>query len=177
MGSAASSSNSLASGGGSNTNITSIPWRTKINSIKNSFLGTPRFHRRKMSSGSGTGESDTEDSTILDSGDLVKKSWFGSLTSGIGADREDVQCIPVEGKSLNAIKAELIRAFLTIHELNHTVIGERSFKVEYRRGHSVGSNVFSRGIKLHVDIIPTEQPSANDAPFFFVQFTLDAGDL
>lgn len=78
MGSAASSSNSIASGG-SNTNITSIPWRTKINSIKNSFLGTPRFHRRKLSSGSGTGDSDTEDSTILDGGDLVKKSWFGKF--------------------------------------------------------------------------------------------------
>lgn len=106
---------------------------------------------------------------------MVKKSWFGSLASGISSDREEVQCIPVEGKSLNAIKAELIRAFLTIHELNHTVIGERSFKVEYRRGHSVGSNVFSRGIKLHVDIIPTEQVSSTDAPFFFVQFTLNAG--
>jgi BR serine/threonine kinase len=112
MGSAASSSNSIASGG-SNTNITSIPWRSKINSLKNSFLGTPRFHRRKLSSGSG--DSDSEDVSIIDStSDLVKKSWFGSLTSGIGADRDDVQCIPVEGKSLNAIKAELIRAFLTV---------------------------------------------------------------
>ncbi|KAI6187771.1 Protein kinase domain-containing protein [Aphelenchoides besseyi] len=179
MGSAASSSSSIASGG-SNTNITSIPWRSKLNTIKNSFLGTPRFHRRKLSSGSGGGESDTEDSNILDTSDLVKKSWFGSLTSGIGTEREDVQCIPVEGKSLGVIKAELIRAFLTIkpiiHELSHSVVGQNSFKVEYRRGHSVGGGVFSRGVKLHVDIIPTEQ-SESENPFFFVQFTLNAGPV
>lgn len=65
----ASSSNSLASGGGSATNITSIPWRSKLNTIKNSFLGTPRFHRRKMSSGSGSGscaESDSEDVSFVE---------------------------------------------------------------------------------------------------------------
>lgn len=48
---------------------------------------------------------------------LVKKSWFGSLTSGMGADRDDVQCVPVEDKSLNEIKAELIRSFLTVIHL------------------------------------------------------------
>jgi hypothetical protein len=48
--------------------------------------------------------------------------------------------------------------------------------VEYRRGHGVGgSNVFSRGIKLHVDIIPTDQSESPDSPFFFVQFTLNTG--
>uniref|UniRef100_A0A8C6KD23 BR serine/threonine kinase 2 n=1 Tax=Nothobranchius furzeri TaxID=105023 RepID=A0A8C6KD23_NOTFU len=28
--------------------IGGMPWRTRLNSIKNSFLGSPRFHRRKM---------------------------------------------------------------------------------------------------------------------------------
>ncbi|CAB1339678.1 unnamed protein product, partial [Coregonus sp. 'balchen'] len=32
--------------------IGGLPWRTRLNSIKNSFLGSPRFHRRKMQ---GTG--------------------------------------------------------------------------------------------------------------------------
>lgn len=32
--------------------IGGMPWRTRLNSIKNSFLGSPRFHRRKMQ---GTG--------------------------------------------------------------------------------------------------------------------------
>ena len=85
-----------------------------------------------MSAESSGGESDSEDASILiDTSEyvggrtsreksgklvfsLVKKSWFGSLTSGIGQEREDVQCVPVEGKTLNSIKAELIRAFLTV---------------------------------------------------------------
>ena len=45
---------------------------------------------------------------------LVKKSWFGSLTNSNSVEREDVHLVPVQGRSLNAIKAELIRAFLTV---------------------------------------------------------------
>ena len=26
----------------------SVHWRSRLNSIKNNFLGSPRFHRRKM---------------------------------------------------------------------------------------------------------------------------------
>uniref|UniRef100_A0A915EEP6 non-specific serine/threonine protein kinase n=1 Tax=Ditylenchus dipsaci TaxID=166011 RepID=A0A915EEP6_9BILA len=187
--SAASSSNSLASGGSSTsminsmmttTNNSTAPWRSKLSStIKNSFLGTPRFHRRKFSAGStssaGTGESDSEESMMLDTNDLVKKSWFGSLTSGMSADRDDVQCVPVEDKSLNEIKAELIRAFLTIHELSHSVIGQNSFKVEYKRGPAMGGGVFSRGIKMQVDIVTTDRSGNPDKPFFVVQFTLHTG--
>lgn len=65
MNSTASSTNSLIAGN-SQTSIgsTSGPWRSKLNNIKNSFLGTPRFHRRKMSN--GTVESDSEDSQMID---------------------------------------------------------------------------------------------------------------
>lgn len=46
---------------------TSRPWR-RLSNIKNSLLGTPRFHRRKLSSGSsGTGESDSEENQMLES--------------------------------------------------------------------------------------------------------------
>jgi hypothetical protein len=45
-------------------------WRSKLTNIKNSFLGTPRFHRRKMSSG-GSGESDSEESQMLDTSEFV----------------------------------------------------------------------------------------------------------
>jgi len=53
--SAASSSNSLASGGSvsnmsqSGSQNQQTAWRSKLGAIKNSFLGTPRFHRRKFS--------------------------------------------------------------------------------------------------------------------------------
>ncbi|KAJ7422764.1 serine/threonine-protein kinase BRSK2 isoform X1 [Willisornis vidua] len=32
----------------SSPSIGGMPWRTRLNSIKNSFLGSPRFHRRKL---------------------------------------------------------------------------------------------------------------------------------
>uniref|UniRef100_A0A158R3W9 non-specific serine/threonine protein kinase n=1 Tax=Syphacia muris TaxID=451379 RepID=A0A158R3W9_9BILA len=166
----------------------STPWRSKLSNIKNSFLGTPRFHRRKMSTRGN--ESDSEDTQSLDTSDLVKKSWFGSLTSNISSERDDTHCVPAHGRSLNAIKAELIRAFLTviyrfdnyfftIHELSHSVIGQNSFRIEYKRGPTVGGNVFSRGVKMQVDIIesPHAGRSADGEPVYVVQFTLIAGPV
>ncbi|ULT84790.1 hypothetical protein L3Y34_013462 [Caenorhabditis briggsae] len=178
MNSANSSSNSLIAGN-SQTSIgsTSGPWRSKLNNIKNSFLGTPRFHRRKMSN--GTAESDSEDSQMIDTTDLVKKSWFGSLASSMSVERDDTHCVPVQGKTLNSIKAELIRAFLQIHELSHSVVGQNCFRVEYKRGPTVGGSVFSRGIKMNVDIIPSPQQVvlAGETPTYVVQFTLLAGPV
>ncbi|VDD95913.1 unnamed protein product [Enterobius vermicularis] len=136
-----------------------------------------RFHRRKMSTRGN--ESDSEDAQTLDTSDLVKKSWFGSLTSNISTDRDDTHCIPVHGRSLNVIKAELIRAFLTIHELSHSVVSQNSFKIEYKRGPTVGGNVFSRGVKMQVDIIesPHVGRSVDGEPVYVVQFTLIAGPV
>lgn len=45
---------------------------------------------------------------------LMKKSWFGSLASSVSVERNDVQIIPAHGRTVNAVKAELIRAFLTV---------------------------------------------------------------
>uniref|UniRef100_A0A158PNJ3 non-specific serine/threonine protein kinase n=1 Tax=Anisakis simplex TaxID=6269 RepID=A0A158PNJ3_ANISI len=198
MGSTTSSTNSLVAGnvnilGGTGTagGGSSGPWRSKLSNIKNSFLGTPRFHRRKMSNTSGCAESDSEDSQMLDTSEsalvvipfcsafLVKKSWFGSLTSSMSVERDDSHCVPVQGKSLNGIKAELIRAFLTIHELSHSVVGQNSFRVEYKRGPTVGGSVFSRGVKMQVDIVvsPHAAISAGEAPMYVVQFTLLAGPV
>ncbi|KAL3982674.1 Protein kinase domain family protein [Acanthocheilonema viteae] len=174
MGSTNTSTNSLSS-----TISTSRPWR-RLSNIKNSLLGTPRFHRRKLSSGSsGTGESDSEENQMLESSDLVKKSWFGSLASSVSVERNDVQIIPAHGKTVNAIKAELIRAFLTIHELSHSVVGQNSFRVEYKRGPTVGGSVFSRGVKMQVDIVQAAHRTASDeeTPMYVVQFTLLAGPV
>uniref|UniRef100_A0A8R1XVH5 non-specific serine/threonine protein kinase n=1 Tax=Onchocerca volvulus TaxID=6282 RepID=A0A8R1XVH5_ONCVO len=174
MGSANTSTNNSSS-----TISTSRPWR-RLSNIKNSLLGTPRFHRRKMSSGSsGTGESDSEENQMLEPSDLVKKSWFGSLASSVSIERNDVQIIPAHGTTVNAIKAELIRAFLTIHELNHSVVGQNSFRVEYKRGPTVGGSVFSRGVKMQVDIVQAAQRTASNEenPMYVVQFALLAGPI
>ncbi|XGW34429.1 hypothetical protein V3C99_018369, partial [Haemonchus contortus] len=109
---------------------------------------------------------------------LVKKSWFGSLTSSTSVERDDTYCVPVEGRTLNAIKAELIRSFLTIHELSHCVVGQNCFRVEYKRGPTVGGGVFSRGVKMNVDIVTSSQKLIamnGEPPSYVVQFVLLAG--
>uniref|UniRef100_A0A1I8EVA9 non-specific serine/threonine protein kinase n=1 Tax=Wuchereria bancrofti TaxID=6293 RepID=A0A1I8EVA9_WUCBA len=174
VGSTNASTNSLSS-----TISTSRPWR-RLSNIKNSLLGTPRFHRRKLSSGSsGTGESDSEENQMLESSDLVKKSWFGSLASSVSVERNDVQIIPAHGKTVNTIKAELIRAFLTIHELSHSVVGQNSFRVEYKRGPTAGGGVFSRGVKMQVDIVQAAHRTASndETAMYVVQFALLAGPV
>ncbi|VDL69556.1 unnamed protein product [Nippostrongylus brasiliensis] len=179
LGSTTSSTNSLITGSSQTSlNTSSGPWKSKLTNIKNSFLGTPRFHRRKMSNGTSDGESD--DCQMIDTSDLVKKSWFGSLTSSISVERDDTHCVPVQGRTLNAIKAELIRSFLTIHELSHCVVGQNCFRVEYKRGPTVGGGVFSRGVKMNVDIVLSPQQVigiAGEAPTYVVQFVLLAGPV
>lgn len=71
----------------------------------------------------------------------------------MSVERDDTHCVPVQGKTLNSIKAELIRAFLQIHELSHSVVGQNCFRVEYKRGPTVGGSVFSRGIKMNVSFL------------------------
>lgn len=179
LGSTTSSTNSLITGSSQTSlNTSSGPWKSKLTNIKNSFLGTPRFHRRKMSNGTSDGEGD--ECQMIDTTDLVKKSWFGSLTSSISVERDDTHCVPVQGRTLNAIKAELIRSFLTIHELSHCVVGQNCFRVEYKRGPTVGGGVFSRGVKMNVDIVMSPQQvigTAGEAPTYVVQFVLLAGPV
>ncbi|KAI1297228.1 Serine/threonine-protein kinase BRSK2 [Halotydeus destructor] len=51
-------------------------WKTRLSTLKSSFLGTPRFHRRKMQVPSACEEA----AYIPDaSPDLTKRSWFGAL--------------------------------------------------------------------------------------------------
>ncbi|KJH48379.1 hypothetical protein DICVIV_05494 [Dictyocaulus viviparus] len=97
----------------------------------------------------------------------------------MSVERDDTHCVPVQGKTLNAIKAELIRAFLTIHELSHCVVGRNCFRVEYKRGPTVGGGVFSRGVKMNVEIIPSQQMVVmnNEPSTYVVQFVLLSGPV
>lgn len=57
------------------------------------------------------------------------------------------------------------------------MVGQNSFKVEYKRGPTVGGSVFSRGVKMQVDIVTTERSGSAEHPFYVVQFTLLAGPV
>ncbi|KAI3377015.1 hypothetical protein L3Q82_000044 [Scortum barcoo] len=87
--------------------IGGMPWRTRLNSIKNSFLGSPRFHRRKMQVPT---QEDMSSLTPDSSPELAKKSWFGNF---INLEKEEQIFIVIRDKPLSSIKADIVHAFLS----------------------------------------------------------------
>ncbi|XP_021345181.1 serine/threonine-protein kinase BRSK2-like isoform X2 [Mizuhopecten yessoensis] len=164
--------------------IQSTAWKSRLHTIKNSFLGSPRFHRRKLQGIAYTNgiilEMDylavpTEESTLSmtpdSSPEMTKKSWFGAL---MGADREEHHFIMAQDKQLSQVKADLIHAFLSTADLSHNVVSTTTFRAEYRRTGS--SSMFSRNIRFQVDITPaTHGGGPSDCNMFCLTFTLISG--
>ncbi|XP_068446697.1 serine/threonine-protein kinase BRSK2-like [Clinocottus analis] len=148
--------------------IGGMPWRTRLNSIKNSFLGSPRFHRRKMQVPT---QEDMSSLTPDSSPELAKKSWFGNF---INLEKEEQIFIVIRDKPLNSIKADIVHAFLSIPSLSHSVISQTSFRAEYKS--SAGPTVFQKPVKFQVDITYTESSGATkDHGIYSVTFTLLSG--
>uniref|UniRef100_A0A8C2ZMM0 BR serine/threonine kinase 2 n=1 Tax=Cyclopterus lumpus TaxID=8103 RepID=A0A8C2ZMM0_CYCLU len=148
--------------------IGGMPWRTRLNSIKNSFLGSPRFHRRKMQVPT---QEDMSSLTPDSSPELAKKSWFGNF---INLEKEEQIFIVIRDKPLNSIKADIVHAFLSVPSLSHSVISQTSFRAEYKS--TAGPTVFQKPVKFQVDITYTESTSATkDNGIYSVTFTLLSG--
>ncbi|KFM57649.1 Serine/threonine-protein kinase BRSK2, partial [Stegodyphus mimosarum] len=157
-------------------------WKSRLNTIKSSFLGSPRFHRRKMQTPSASDEvSLTPDS----SPELTKRSWFGSLMTN---ERDETHVILVKDRPLSSVKADLIHAFLSISDLCHSVISPMSFRVEYKR--AGGPTMFQRNVRFHVDIAlvsagthdgplsAVDRRSSTDKPAVYcISFTLISGPI
>uniref|UniRef100_A0A8P4KLP9 BR serine/threonine kinase 2b n=1 Tax=Dicentrarchus labrax TaxID=13489 RepID=A0A8P4KLP9_DICLA len=149
--------------------IGGMPWRTRLNSIKNSFLGSPRFHRRKMQVPT---QEDMSSLTPDSSPELAKKSWFGNF---INLEKEEQIFIVIRDKPLSSIKADIVHAFLSIPSLSHSVISQTSFRAEYKS--TAGPTVFQKPVKFQVDITYTESTSATkDNGIYSVTFTLLSGN-
>uniref|UniRef100_A0A4W4GSJ9 Protein kinase domain-containing protein n=1 Tax=Electrophorus electricus TaxID=8005 RepID=A0A4W4GSJ9_ELEEL len=146
--------------------IGGMPWRTRLNSIKNSFLGSPRFHRRKLQGNSRVTKELTETLNIL-----AKKSWFGNF---INLEKEEQIFVVIQDKPLSSIKADIVQAFLSIPSLSHSVVSQTSFRAEYKS--TAGPAVFQKPVKFQVDITYTESTSATkDNGIYSVTFTLLSG--
>ncbi|TNM90568.1 serine/threonine-protein kinase BRSK2-like isoform X6 [Takifugu flavidus] len=146
----------------------SVPWRARLNSFKNSFLGSPRFHRRKMQVPT---QEDMSSLTPDSSPELAKKSWFGNF---INLEKEEQIFIVIRDKPLSSIKADIVHAFLSIPSLSHSVISQTSFRAEYKS--SAGPAVFQKPVKFQVDITYTESGGATkDNGIYSVTFTLLSG--
>ncbi|XP_068622148.1 serine/threonine-protein kinase BRSK2 [Battus philenor] len=158
-------------GGGGAAGGAAAPWRARLATIKNSFLGSPRFHRRKMQT-----SSEEVHLTPESSPELTKRSWFGSLL--LAADKEETFTALVKGKPLATVKADLIHAFLSIAELSHSVLSPMSFRVEYKRGSNAPA-MFQRHVRFQVDISTiTKAPGENGKEYLYaITFTLLSGNI
>ncbi|XP_014677568.1 PREDICTED: serine/threonine-protein kinase BRSK2-like [Priapulus caudatus] len=137
-------------------------WKTRLTStLKNSLLGSPRFHRRKMQAPTPSEEAQLN---------LTPESSPDELSVNL--------CLWVT----SSLQADLVHAFLSTPDLTHSVTSPMSFRVEYRRG---SSSVFQRNVRFQVDIsrpdpavaaaTTTAAPPADHS--FTVNFTLIQGDL
>ncbi|XP_056454752.1 serine/threonine-protein kinase BRSK2 [Gadus chalcogrammus] len=148
--------------------IGGMPWRTRLNSIKNSFLGSPRFHRRKLQVPT---QEEMSSLTPESSPELAKKSWFGNF---ISLEKEEQIFIVIKDKPLSSIKADIVHAFLSIPSLSHSVISQTSFRAEYKS--AAGPAVFQKPVKFQVDISYTESTGATkENGIYSVSFTLLSG--
>uniref|UniRef100_A0A8C6P1K0 BR serine/threonine kinase 2 n=1 Tax=Nothobranchius furzeri TaxID=105023 RepID=A0A8C6P1K0_NOTFU len=146
--------------------IGGMPWRTRLNSIKNSFLGSPRFHRRKL-------QVDDKQTFLflVFFHRLAKKSWFGNF---INLEKEEQIFIVIRDKPLSSIKADIVQAFLSIPSLSHSVISQTSFRAEYKS--TAGPTVFQKPVRFQVDITYTESTAATkENGIYSVTFTLLSG--
>ncbi|XP_071038946.1 serine/threonine-protein kinase BRSK2 isoform X2 [Parasteatoda tepidariorum] len=142
-------------------------WKSRLSTIKNSFLGSPRFHRRKL-------QADEVGLTPESSPELTKRSWFGSLMT---TERDETYVILVKDRPLNTVKGDLIHAFLSISDLSHSVLTPITFRVEYRR--PGGTSMFQRNVRFHAEISPATGPQdltqRNPQSVYCVIFTLISG--
>ncbi|OCT70946.1 hypothetical protein XELAEV_18037860mg [Xenopus laevis] len=152
----------------SSPGVGGVAWKTRLNSIKNSFLGSPRFHRRKLQVPT---PEEMSSLTPESSPELAKKSWFGNF---INLDKEEQIFVVIKDKPLSSIKADIVHAFLSIPSLSHSVISQTSFRAEYKS--SGGPSVFQKPIKFQVDISYSEGAEAQkENGIYSVTFTLISG--
>ncbi|XP_049315117.1 serine/threonine-protein kinase BRSK2 isoform X3 [Bactrocera dorsalis] len=143
-------------------------WKTRLTNIKNSFLGSPRFHRRKLQV-----SADEVHLTPESSPELTKRSWFGNL---ITTEKDETFTILVKGKPIATVKAHLIHAFLSMAELSHSVVSPTSFRVEYKRNGN-GPVMFQRHVKFQVDISAICKQGDISDMLFALTFTLLSGNI
>ncbi|CAH2319198.1 serine threonine- kinase BRSK1 isoform X1 [Pelobates cultripes] len=152
----------------SSPGVGGVAWKTRLNSIKNSFLGSPRFHRRKLQVPT---PEEMSSLTPESSPELAKKSWFGNF---INLDKEEQIFVVIKDKPLSSIKADIVHAFLSIPSLSHSVISQTSFRAEYKS--SGGPAVFQKPVKFQVDISYSEGAEAQkENGIYSVTFTLISG--
>nr|BAA28663.1 HrPOPK-1 [Halocynthia roretzi] len=170
-----------------NTPASPNPWRQRLASLKNTFMGSPRFHRRKMQAPS----SEDVENQGNSSSELSKRSWFGNFMSSRYSSTEHCDELPYaiayKNRTLNSVKSELVHAFLSIPNLTHSMVSPTRFRCDYRSSGTSTTSVFhQRSIKFQVDIIQHssldrqengKKPSSQTVGSFTIAFSLISGPI
>ncbi|XP_076369721.1 serine/threonine-protein kinase BRSK2-like isoform X4 [Tachypleus tridentatus] len=121
-------------------------WKSRLNTIRNGFLGSPRFHRRKLRTPSASDDTGSDSSP-----ELTKKSWFTNLTVG---ERDETHVVLIKELSIGAVKANLIHTFLSTADLSHTLLTHLSFQVDYNKGETLAMkrNLLQRNVRFRTEI-------------------------
>ncbi|CAG0883813.1 unnamed protein product [Darwinula stevensoni] len=147
-------------------------WKSRLTNLKNTFLGSPRFHRRKLQP---TGGEEAQHLTPDTSPELAKRSWLGALLAG--GERDENYTVVVRDRTSAQLKADLIHAFLSIAELSHSVTSPMSFRVEYKRASS-GPVIFQRHVRFQVEMSQVTPTNGDpNISIFAVNFILHSGNL
>ena len=86
-----------------------LSWTKRIsNSIKNSFLGTPRFHRRKASRDGSVPSLDEGFMNSSPSTDSEKRSWFKDVWNSVG-NSDGVYTLFINEEHQQRVKIRLVQ--------------------------------------------------------------------
>lgn len=156
-------------------------WKSRFNNIKNSILGTPRFHRRSKMH---MHQYDDSSDDMCDTGpNLTKKSWFGQLLllggstmtnwsdstdsssrsqpiDAVASNGNHVHVVLIKDRPLTVIKADLIHTFFSSPDVIHQILSPMSFRVEFKRSSGTAS-MFQRSVKMQIDITPASSSLNN----------------
>ena len=91
------------------SNEKKLSWTKRIsNSIKNSFLGTPRFHRRKASRDGSVPSLDEGFMNSSPSTDSEKRSWFKDVWNSVG-NSDGVYTLFINEEHQQRVKIRLVQ--------------------------------------------------------------------
>nr|D3ZML2.1 RecName: Full=Serine/threonine-protein kinase BRSK2; AltName: Full=Brain-specific serine/threonine-protein kinase 2; Short=BR serine/threonine-protein kinase 2; AltName: Full=Serine/threonine-protein kinase SAD-A [Rattus norvegicus] len=100
----------------SSPSVGGVPWRTRLNSIKNSFLGSPRFHRRKLQVPT---PEEMSNLTPESSPELGHLQLFGNPVSKV---RSVAMELVILVQTLAYTSFRLLGTFLPVRYLRHSVL-------------------------------------------------------
>lgn len=160
------------------------PWKRKLSQTVKTFMGSPRFHRRRLDGRpesptatalSGNASTPTSDSP---SPVMAKRSWFANLKSD--KDKEEVVVV-YRDKSFTELRSSLLQSF-TVVNCEHEQVGENVFKLKYAKSRrQKGKRVFKKPVKFLIKVDPARTAGEsgdndpNDGKTFVVTFVQTNG--